>query len=391
MDSPRVSYQIFPRWTSRFWTWLTGKPERGQAASVTLTPAMYATCSLLTYIAGLGLGVCSFRLSGPAFVILLTAGWILTVNGARRMISTIAHQCIHGRFSGHVDRDHAVAQCFAFLTLTQSAIDYRREHFGLHHKADVFTTAADPAARFLNDAGLAPPRRVQDLWFALFVAICSPRFHVTFLAARVRSLLGSQPFWRQLCTIAAWAVVLGVVCWTSSVHAAVAGLVVPVTVLYQISVLLEFISEHAWFVEPGALAQQKYIHGTHSWGRFCGRRVPSRRGESQVTHALQWILWVLEHLFYHLPVRLAVLPGDLPQHDFHHRNPGTMRWTDATYAREDDVNDGDPRWPSYQEFWGLHKAIAHVFAGIAAAHVATQDERRSSVDPVMKDAGKVET
>jgi hypothetical protein len=390
MDSPRESYRAFPRWTSRFWTWLTGKPEQGQAALVTMTPASYATCSVLTYVAGLGLGVGSFRLDGLAFAVVLTLGWIMTVNGARRMISTIAHQCIHGRFSGNGDRDQRVAQWFAFLTLTQSAMDYRREHFGLHHRADVFATAADPAARFLGDAGLAPPKSVAGLWLALLIAIVSPRFHAVFFAARIRSLMESQSRWRWLCTVMVWSGLIGLICWMCSVRAAFFGLIVPVVVLYQISVLLEFISEHAWFVERGVLAQPKYVHATHSWGRFCGRSVPCRRGDSVVMYALRWMVWVLEHALYHLPVRLTVLPGDLPQHDFHHRNPGTMRWPNATYAREDDVKEGDPRWPPYSEFWGLHNAIAHVFAGIAAAQAYPKNAPSASSATGMEGARKAD-
>jgi hypothetical protein len=138
------------------------------------------------------------------------------------------------------------------------------------------------------------------------------------------------------------------------------------------------------------LAQPKYVHGTHSWGRFCGRSVPARRGDNAVVYGLHWMLWVLEHALYHLPVRLVVLPGDLPQHDFHHRNPGTMRWPNATYAREDDVNEGDPRWPPYLEFWGLHNAIAHVFAGIAAARACPQDGFGTRHAAAMDDPSKAD-
>lgn len=81
---------------------------------------------------------------------------------------------------------------------------------------------------------------------------------------------------------------------------------------------------------------------------------------------VSWFLWSLEHLCYHLPVRVMVLPGDLSQHDFHHRNPATLRWTETAFAREVDIDCGDMRWPNYRKFWGLHNAV---FKGISKAPV----------------------
>ncbi|AME27052.1 MULTISPECIES: hypothetical protein [Burkholderiaceae] len=377
MNSARESYQVFPRWTSGFWTWLTGRPLSDESACVHPSPLGFAACAAASYVSGLAIALAAFHAKGLLFAGGLLLGWTLTVSGARRMISTVAHQCIHAQFSSNRQVDRAVADLFVAMTLTQTAADYRREHFLLHHRSDVFTSIDDPAAQFLYRAGFQPGCTTRRLWSRLAMTLIAPRFHLMFLHGRLWSQAKSIASRRGLWLVC-WIPVLCGPAWNwYSWTALLVGALLPVTFFYHISVMLEFISEHAWFVEPDKTLRAKYVHGTHSWGRFCGRRVPIRQGKSTINYAVQWMLWTLEHVFYHLPVRLIVLPGDLPQHDFHHRNPATDQWTTAAHAREQDVAHGDPRWPPYQEFWGLHTAIGHVFEGIAAAHPIVMSASRS--------------
>ena len=78
-----------------------------------------------------------------------------------------------------------------------------------------------------------------------------------------------------------------------------------------------------------------------------------------------WIRWIAATLFYHLPSRLLVVVGDLPNHDYHHRYPSTPHWTTAAYARQHDIDTG-PEGPPYQEVWGMGAAIDRVFSSWAA-------------------------
>lgn len=372
MCPTRESYKIFPAFTQPFWTWLTGKPGQGETGRRSVGVVGFTLLALVSFLCGIALAMLAVRLPGIYCMAGVLVGWTLSVCGSRMMISTVAHQCIHGRFSGRRWLDRLVAELFSVLTLTQSGEHYRTEHFLLHHRSDVFTTEADPAARFLLDVGLKPGIEVPRLWMRLLLNLVSPAFHLKFLGDRVRSNLTTGGAKRRL------ALVLYVLCWLLAIEGGyitwnewLVGFAVPVLLLYQNSVLLEFISEHAWFGERNELFQPRHVHATHSWGRFCGRRVPEKQC-SGLRHLLSWAGWIAEHLFYHLPVRVLVLPGDLPQHDFHHRNPGTNDWARATYAREEDsrVAEGS-QWPHYQEFWGLHVAIGHVFKIMAAdAHKA---------------------
>ncbi|AMV48340.1 hypothetical protein ATN79_47655 [Paraburkholderia caribensis] len=330
---------------------------------------MYAALATGTYLCGIGLGVYSFRLHGGLFPVTVATCWVMTVNGARRMISTVAHQCVHGVFSGNKRLDLACAEVLSALTLTQTAADYRNDHFGLHHRHEVFSSIADPSARLLWDAGFRPGRSVRHLCWILLATAISPWFHGKFVCRRIISQSRGQLQWYRLGSLLLVCAGLWLLASATTLHAVLFGAVLPVTVLYQASVLLEFVSEHAWFVAGSPVGRRKYVHGTHSWGRFCGRRTPSANGKGLICATLEWLVWAAEHLVYHLPVRLVVLPGDLSQHDFHHRNPSDSGWKTAAYARRDDVDAGDRRWPPYREFWGLHNAIGHVFRGIATATV----------------------
>jgi hypothetical protein len=80
-----------------------------------------------------------------------------------------------------------------------------------------------------------------------------------------------------------------------------------------------------------------------------------------------WTRWWAEMLTVQLFVRLFVLVGDAPCHDFHHRRPG-KRWTDYTHARQSDADAGCPGFPlNYVDSWGLFRAIDENFAAMARA------------------------
>jgi hypothetical protein len=111
--------------------------------------------------------------------------------------------------------------------------------------------------------------------------------------------------------------------------------------------------------------QHKRILGRLTFGRFVGDPLPSR-----ALPLGQWLWawgrWLTRLLFLHIPTRMCVLPGDLCQHDWHHRHP-RGDWSNAYYERQRDRAAGCPGWPEpYREVWGLGAAIDVVFAGLAS-------------------------
>jgi len=101
-------------------------------------------------------------------------------------------------------------------------------------------------------------------------------------------------------------------------------------------------------------------------GVFPGRTPPAERATT-AAGLLRWTSWWAEMLTVHLVVRLFVLVGDAPCHDFHRRRPATRRWTSYIHARQQDVEAGSPGFPAgYFETWGLFRAVDQSLATLAA-------------------------
>src|SRR4029077_9782543 len=80
-----------------------------------------------------------------------------------------------------------------------------------------------------------------------------------------------------------------------------------------------------------------------------------------------WFVWWGEMLTVQLFVRLFVLVGDAPCHDYHNRRPGSKRWTSYSHARQKDRLDGCPGFPvNYCDSWGLFRSIDRNLATLAA-------------------------
>ncbi|HEX7836496.1 MAG TPA: fatty acid desaturase [Kofleriaceae bacterium] len=339
----RATYLVFPRWTQPLWTWWTGRALPGEQPLWQPGPWAYLGRAALAFAGGMAVTAFALDRWWP----LIAVGWLITVGAARTLISTISHQCVHYRFTGNQRLDMRVADALALVTFTKAAPIYRLEHTLQHHRGDVFTTARDPSAQFLETCGLAPGRGPGAAAARMLVNLVSPVFHGRFLWSRIRGNVVDVAMSRRLATLAVWSAAIAALARYGELGRFAVIYAAPVILLYHVSVMLEFASEHAWLVPraPGRPA---------SWGRFCGAPVP--RGG-----AIAWLRWWLAMVGYHLVVRIAVLPADLPQHDFHHRFPATKLWTHAAHARTACLDRGETR---LVELWGLHRALGHVLHGL---------------------------
>ncbi|WP_265284188.1 fatty acid desaturase [Verminephrobacter aporrectodeae] len=361
---PRETYRVLPSWSSWFWTWLTGVPLEGERPLLVHSAKSFLLMAATSYIGGIALSIGGVMNTGGWSWVSMITGWCLVVSGARRLVSTVVHQCIHGRFSGWRKIDYVIGELLTVLTFTQTAEEYRREHFEKHHRFGIFSTKDDPSVQFLMKSGFKPGMSVKALWIRLLLNIFSPKFHLYFITQRIRSnFVHKRPM--RLVMVYVYLLIWGgalVLGWVSQ-EEIFFGVIVPIIFLYQISVMLEFVSEHAWLVPTQHVGHARSVHYTHSWARFCGSATPMRSATHSATSYYGcWLVWWSAQLLYHIPVRLLVLPGDLPQHDFHHRSPNTTEWPNAAYARQQHLQKN--KEPS-MEFWGLHRAINHVFLGIA--------------------------
>jgi len=355
----RATYLRFPLWTQHFWTWQTGKALPGQRPLLCHTWSSYLAVTLALFLSGLACSTVAVVTMFPFWYLALLLGWVLTVAGERMMVLVIAHQAVHRRFSGNTSVDKRWGETVTVLSVFHTLDDFKEEHFENHHRREIFATEADPPLQSLLDLGLRPGLTRAQLWRRAWLVFVSPTFYWRGFVGRVRSNLCSST-WRRigfLAWVGAWA---SAPFWLShGLLALLLAFVVPVIMFAQLSALLDRLGEHVWLAPRDPDVDRRFYTACNTAARFCGSPVPERSLPAG-RQAAAWIRWTFATVCYHLPARLLVIVGDLPNHDYHHRYPSTPEWTTAAYARQRDI-DGGPEGPAYQEVWGLGAAIDRLF------------------------------
>ncbi len=364
MDDVRATYLRFPAWTQHFWTWQTGRALPGQRPLVRHTWASYLGVTLLVDLAGLAVSTVAVAAMFPYWYLVLLGGWLLTVAGERMLVLVIAHQAVHRKFSGHAGRDRFWGEVATVLSVFHTLAAFREEHFDSHHRREIFATEADPPAQFLMDLGFRPGMSRAALWRRAWVVFASPVFYWRGFLSRMTSNATDGGPWRRL-GIAVW---LG--WWLSlpfwfprGAFVLALAFALPVILFAQLSALLDRLGEHVWLAPRVPEYGNRFYTVAATAARYCGAPVPAR-GTPVGAQSVAWLRWVAATVCYHLPARLLVVVGDLPNHDYHHRYPATPEWTTAAYARQRDLDTG-PEGPPYQEVWGMGAAIDRFFRSLA--------------------------
>ena len=359
MDDVRATYLRFPGWTQHLWTWQTGKALPGQQPLVRHTWATYLGVTLTVFLAGLALSTAVVATMAPFWYLALPVGWLLTVAGERMMVLVIAHQALHRRFSGKSATDWFWGETVTVLSVFHTFRDFKVEHFDHHHRREVFATESDPPVQFLLDLGFRPGMSRKALWRRAWTVFLSPVFYWRGFAGRIGSNLRGGA--RRLIGFVVW-----IGWWLSlpfwfphGVLVLVLAFVLPVIFFAQLSALLDRLGEHEWLAPRKPEFGHRFYTASSTSARFCGAPVPARSLPAGA-QTVAWIRWIAATVAYHLPSRLLVVVGDLPNHDYHHRYPSTPEWTAAAYARQHDIDTG-PEGPPYQEVWGMGAAIDRVF------------------------------
>lgn len=306
-----------------------------------------------------------FGVAGSYFVIvylpwylifLLLATWLLTVSGARKFQTDVHHQISHYRFSGNELVDRVVSDAFTPVFLTQDYLSYKREH--QKHHTNALATINDPDARFLYNWGIRPGMSKNELWNQFLKTLVSPRFHFDFLYYRIVANFWDAPPHRILLSFV-WLTILALVVASYGFVTVFAVWIFPMVVLYQIASILQFTTEHHWFVlrDKNDTAKEHLVKLTV--GRFFGEVYP------QSGKLVDKAVWAFRMVFYHGVARLLVCPGTLPAHDAHHRHVGTTEWSNFIFFRQHDIDTGCKGWDEYQEIWGFYNMLDGAFEHIS--------------------------
>jgi fatty acid desaturase len=361
-----------PRLVQPFLTWLTAKPAPGEAMPD--RPAwQYVAGALLLALGGCVIGAVPLLLAAPSLLawLLLPIGWLLTSSGLGLFQVVIFHHCSHGTVFANRDRNRRAGRMVSAFLLFKRFEDYQREHM-MHHSAKKLLTEEDEFADFVLgmcqlEAGL--PR--AELWRRIAVNTASPVFHWNFLRRRIKAALFSGDRAHDWMGRAFWGGSIALAAATGLLVEFAIVWVLPVTVLLQIATIYRILCEHR-FPEADSIALRDKSFVCHATtGVFAGIAPPDARADTPEGLA-QWAAWWLNMLTVQMFVRLFVLVGDAPCHDFHHRRPATRKWTSYIHARQQDSEAGSPGFPlGYTECWGLYDAVDQNLATLAATSPAS--------------------
>jgi fatty acid desaturase len=347
-----------PAWLQPFLTWLTAKPAPGEVPAGRSAESFVAG-ALGWILAGCALSLCPFLWPEATLAIwaLLPIGLTATCCGLGLFQVVVFHHCSHGTVFSTRERNRQVGRLISALLLFKRFDDYQREHM-LHHSPRKLLTEEDEFADFvLGMCSLEPDMPKAELWRRVTTNLVSPAFHARFLQRRLRASLVTGDRAHDWVGRIAWAGAFGAAAASGMLLEFAIVWVLPVTVLLQIATVLRILCEHR-FPEPEVMAVRDREFVCHATAGVFPGSAPPELSAATPEGLLQWSLWWVELLTVQLFVRLFVLVGDAPCHDFHHRKPATRRWADYIHARQADLDAGSPGFPTgYFETWGLFRAI----------------------------------
>jgi len=350
---PRILGKLF----QAFLTWITGKPHRGQTPFIRLNSVHHFWLTLLCLFLGVSISVFAIR-RGHFYLLLLLPSLALTVSAQRKLFLSIVHGTLHGTFVRSVRISRIVADTITLLIFSPPYSYLYTAHVGKHH-GKAFCTLEDPDAQALYAFGMRPGMKRDNLWKCFLRTMFSPRFHATFLWLRIQTNFRISSPMRLIAVLVVGALTVLLLHRYHAWFAFAIAWLIPNIVGFQIAALVNFAGEHRWYSEPGKGSDRLrwYLQRTH--GRFVGSRLPDRYLSGWQRY-LAWLRWWFVLLFWHLPLRLMIIPADMPAHDHHHANV-KGDWANAIYDRQRALEAGAP----YTETWGVFKAIDLFFDELA--------------------------
>ncbi len=341
-----------------FLTWLTARPREGEPIR-DRSPLYFVRVAAVQIAAGVLMAALALRLPALPAVILMSLGWLVACAGLGLVQVVVFHHCSHGTVFKRRETNILVGRMISTLLLFKHFDAYKSEHM-LHHNHNKLLTDEDEFAGFVfGMCGLEPAISKRRLWRRVLVCLVSPWFHGRFLVRRIRAAWISPDRTGTAVGAAVWLGLVLLATVTGQLATLLWAWVIPLTILLQVATVFRILCEHR-FPEPEMiLARGKDFAAHATAGVFPGSMPPSNSPRTLVGLG-RWALWWADMLTVQLFVRLFVLVGDAPCHDYHHRRPASRKWTSYIQAREADLGKS-----YYQESWGLFRAIDENLASLA--------------------------
>ena len=236
----------------------------------------------------------------------------------------------------------------------------------LHHSNNKILTEEDEFADFIfNTCRLEAGVSLLELRRRVLVGLVSPVFHLRFVQRRIQAAWRSHDRRHNLVGAGVWAALAVLALLTGQWLTFLLGWVVPVTILLQAATVGRILCEHS-FPDIEVIAERDRDLTCHSTGGVFPGTMPPDALACTPMGAAAWLAWWADMLTVQMFMRVVVLVGDAPCHDFHHRKPASRRWTNYVQARHDDKRAGSTVFKAgYQETWGLIRAIDATLASLS--------------------------
>ncbi len=365
-DARLAMHDRLPRMLQPFLTWLTAKPAPGEAMA-SRSPLWFVACASLQVVVGMAMAWLGLKLPALAGVPVAAIGLLVSTSGLGLFQVVVFHHCSHGTVFKSREANIRIGRLISAILVFKHFDAYKREHM-LHHNARKLLTDEDEFANFVFDmcqlqAGVAK----RELWRRVVSNLISPVFHGRFLMRRMQAAFCSHDRIHNLTGIAVWGGMALAAVALGQTGAFLFAVVLPVTVLLQVATVVRILCEHS-FPAHEMMEQRGKDFACHATsGVFPGAQ-PPRRGLGSLRGVAEWTLWWADMLTVQLFVRMFVMVGDAPCHDFHHRRPSSKRWTSYIQARQSDLEAGSPGFNTdYSETWGLFKAVDQTLASLSRA------------------------
>ncbi|WP_204150623.1 hypothetical protein [Leptolyngbya sp. CCY15150] len=347
-----------PDWLQPLLTIVTAKPYTGEMVRFRRTPLQHLAGAVVSTILGISISSLGMML-GAGGVSLVPIGWGLTVHGTHKLYLTLRHACAHYTVTGHRRLDDAIGNAISVLTLSLNHRAYQRRYLQVHHAARLLKPGDGTYDFLIQTAGLRPGKSLSWLWRKVILTLISPRIHLRRLLDRLSGCFFSDDWVHNLVALVWWGLVTTVVTLGQVWLPFLVVWGIPITVLFNVVTALRLFVEHRWPHPQYRNARHRRALAEMTAAIFFGEATPEFSGaEPGWVRVYRWALWWGRLLGYHLPARALVLTGDAPCHDYHHRHPSSRDWSNASVARQQDLEAGCPGWPiSYLENWGLCAAI----------------------------------
>ncbi|WP_185058266.1 fatty acid desaturase [Pseudomonas frederiksbergensis] len=362
----RNSMRALPGFMQPFLSWLTAKPLPEDINQVRpLKPVHHILVSagliaLGVVVAGVG------DLQGS--LALWLSGFVVATGGIKQMQVMICHNCAHDMVFEQRELNLRVGRLISGVLMLKPFDIYKKEH-ALHHSSKTLLTDDDDTLSYLQGVvGLKPSDSTAVMWVKLVTTALSPLVMLRSAWGRLKATVTAPNRPVSAFTLIFWATTALLAAAVGHFELFVMAWVIPVFAGYHISTTFRLAAEHTW---PSIdVLERRGIDFIceSTTGVFIGEALRIPEGAGGVRRWAHIGLWLIKMLGFHLFIRLFVMVGDTPCHDFHHRRPRSKDWPNYVTARERDRIDGSQPFPSnYTDHWGYINAVTTNFRNFQQA------------------------